>query len=239
MEGGPINLPGIPGSESVPAIPGSDVSSGVPGPQPESRGRRLWLWLELLIAAGVTVLLGLAGLGFLLNAVGAHQHHGGSRAGQAIAAAISFGLVVLSTRWAIRVEHRLRRRQPVAEAFAIAAAAPAPAREVRSSPLRVRPRRHYGPVATGITLALFAGATIGFAVGSISSHSQGCAPPLCNTTEPEPARSSNLSITPSTARGAAVTTPPQSRSPYLRPWTARERPSFTTQGSPISQPARP
>ena len=173
MEGGPINLPGIPGSESVPAIPGSDVGSGVPGPQPESRGRRLWLWLELLIAASLTVLLGLAGLGFLLNAVGAHQHRGGSRAGQAVGAAISFGLVVLSTRWAIRVEHRLRRRQPVAEAFAIAAAAPAPAREVRSSPLRVRPRRHYGPVATGVALALFAGAAIGFAVGSVSSHSQG------------------------------------------------------------------
>ena len=133
----------------------------------------MWLWLELLIAASLTVLLGLAGLGFLLNAVGAHQHRGGSRAGQAVGAAISFGLVVLSTRWAIRVEHRLRRRQPVAEAFAIAAAAPAPAREVRSSPLRVRPRRHYGPVATGVALALFAGAAIGFAVGSVSSHSQG------------------------------------------------------------------
>ena len=88
-----------------------------------------------------------------------------------MAAAISFGLVVLSTRWAIRVEHRLRRHQPVAEAFAIAAAAQW--RESRSSRLSRRPRRHYGPVATGVALALFAGATIAFAVGSVSSHSQG------------------------------------------------------------------
>jgi hypothetical protein len=171
MDGGQLHMPGIPGSEPVEAIPSSEGIPGIPGFEPESPRRRLRTWLELLVAVGLAVLLALLGLGFLINAAGARQHHGASRAVEAVCAVISFGLLALSTRWAIRVEHRLRGQQPVAQAFASAVATSTP--KPRPSRFSARRRRHYGPIATGITLALFAGGTIAVSIGAISTYSQG------------------------------------------------------------------
>lgn len=171
MDGGQLHMPGIPGSEPVEAIPGSEGIPGIPGFEPEPPRRRVLPWLELLVAVGLAALLALLGLGFLINAAGARQHHGASRAVEAVCAVVSFGLLALSTRWAIRIEHRLRRHQPVAQAFASSAVATVP--EPRPSRLAGRPRRRYGPIVTGITLAVFACGTIAVSAGAISSYSQG------------------------------------------------------------------
>lgn len=166
-----MNISGIPGSDPGSGLPGSEPIAGLPGSEPESPRRQPRLWIELVVAIGLAVLLGLLAIGFLVNAAGAHQHGGGSRAGQVLGAVISLGLLVLTTRWAIQIEHRLRGHQPVAQTFASAAVATEPKR--RPARVRARPRRHYGPVATGIVLAIFAAGTIGFVIGAISSYSQG------------------------------------------------------------------
>jgi hypothetical protein len=163
----PLNIPGIPGSEP-------------PAPAPE--GPPTWLWLELAAAVLLTGFVGFASLGFVLNAAGANS--GTSRGGQLVGAFICIGLTVLCARWAVHVEHRLRRRRhAVARTFEAAAAVPgggvvvapssagappAPARRPR------RRRRHtYGPVAVSIFVLLFAGATVGCIFGSFSAHAAG------------------------------------------------------------------
>lgn len=199
-----LNLPGIPGSGEPPEIPGvrddpsselAGVQSGpaLPGSEPEPAPHRPWLWAELALASALAVLLGLAGLGFVLGAAGAHAHTGTSRSGQVISAVVSLGLFVLCTRWAIGIEHRLRRHQPVAHAFAAGATATAPAlgtavpalsataaasapsrrHATRRRSTRLGNRRHYGPVSTAITMTVLIGAVVGFTVGAISSYSQG------------------------------------------------------------------
>ncbi len=138
------------------------------------------LWVELVLACGLVVLLGLLELGFVIDAVGAHPHAGVSRLGQVLGAVICFGLLVLSSRWVIHVEHRMRRRQPIAQAFMSAqVAGTPPTADVAGTP-KARSVRHggrrrhvYGPVGTGVFTALFAAGTIGLLVGAISSYSQG------------------------------------------------------------------
>ncbi len=149
----PLDIPGNPGSRERP---------------PRASVR---LWLELVVAVALTVLLALLGIGFLDNALAAHHH--GSRAGQAVGAAICLGLVVACTRWAIHIEHRLRRHQPVAQAFGHVDEA-APGAVVARRPIRLgrRRRRRYGPVGSSVILALFVAGLIGVIAGAISSHSQ-------------------------------------------------------------------
>ena len=150
---------------------GSPNLPGIPGSEPEPPRSRTRLWVELVAASALVVLLGLLVIGYVTNAVGAHRHGGASPLGQAVLAVVCFGLLVLSSRWAIRIEHRLRRHQPVARAFEAASAASAP--KTRPERPGRRPRRHYGPVTTGVITGLFAVGTIALVVGAISSYSQG------------------------------------------------------------------
>ena len=178
-----LNIAGIPGSEETPLVPGSD---------PERARRRFLLWLELVIAVVIALALGLLAIGFLGTALAGRQPHGTTRVGQLVGVFVCAGLLFLVTRWVIRVEHRLRRRQPVAQAFASASASPAGgsmptagatdaaaiaastrADRPRSGRTRGRGRRHYGPVGTSVIAAVFGVATVGLAVGSVSTHSQG------------------------------------------------------------------
>ena len=179
-----LNIAGIPGSEETPRVPGSD---------PERARRRFLLWLELVIAVVLALVLGLLAIGFLGTALAGRQPNGSTRVGQFVGVFVCAGLLYLVTRWVIRVEHRLRRRQPVAQTFASASAAPAAggfmptagatdaaaiaasqrADRPRSGRTRGRGRRHYGPVGTSVIAAVFGVATVGLAVGSVSTHSQG------------------------------------------------------------------
>jgi hypothetical protein len=135
------------------------------------------------------VVLALLSLGFVATAVGAHLRPGATRLGQSIGAVISLGLLVICTRWAIRVEHRLRAQQPTAQTWqeqlggtSLATPAADPAADLAppghpapaATPARrtFRGRRHYGPVSTGVALALFVVFALVFAGGAISSYSQ-------------------------------------------------------------------
>jgi len=162
MSTDPLNIPGIPGSE----------------PEPPHRNARLWV--ELLVAVVLAVAFGLLGIGFVINAAGAQHHHGASRGGQAVLAVVSLALMILCSRWALSVEHRLRRGQPVAQAFEAKHVTPAPAEAKPVTPARkarvarpgARGRRRYGPVGTSVILGIFVAGAVGFLVGAISSHSQ-------------------------------------------------------------------
>ncbi len=178
------HIAGLPGSEEAPPVPGSE---------PGRTRRRLLLWLELVIAVVLAVVLGLLAIGFLGTALANRQPSGTTRVGQIVGALVCAGLLYLATRWMIRVEHRLRRNQPIAQAFARACAAPAAEGTVstagaadatgtapsarpdrlRSSRTRGRGRRHYGPAGTSVIAAVFGAATIGLAVGAASTYSQG------------------------------------------------------------------
>ncbi|MGO9789178.1 MAG: hypothetical protein ACLP8S_06555 [Solirubrobacteraceae bacterium] len=178
-----LNIAAIPGSEETPRAPGSDPA----------RARRFLLWLELAIAVVLAIALGLLAIGFLGTALAGRQPNGTTPVGQFVGVFVCAGLLYLVTRWVIRVEHRLRRRQSVAQAFASASvggaiggavpaagatdAAAIAAREgadrPRSRRTRGRRRRHYGPAGTSVIAAVFGVATIGLAVGAVSTHSQG------------------------------------------------------------------
>ena len=114
-------------------------------------------------------------------------------------AAACVGLLYLVTRWLIRVEHRIRRHQPVAQAYAgagglqgsrsyasgrgtaqpglhVAASSTAGsdrAAAFRSGRPRARRRGRYGPVSLGCVTAIFAVGTVGVIAAAISFHSQG------------------------------------------------------------------
>jgi hypothetical protein len=191
----PLSLPGIPGSgPGLSGIPGVGISAetsvpvvavtGMPGSGPDpgaprdpaDRRRTRGLWIELVVAVSLVVTLGLLAIGFIGTAADAHAHAGTTRVGQAIGAVICLGLLVLCTRWAVRTEHRLRRGQPVAQAFTSAHVDVTPARTAGSAARSARRlparRRRYGPVSTAVVLLLFVGGVIGCIAGAISSHSQ-------------------------------------------------------------------
>lgn len=137
------------------------------------------LGIELLVAVALVVLFGLVSIGFLANAVGAHLHHGASRAGQAVSAVVCLGLLFLSSRWAVHVEHRLRHHQPVAQAFNAKHVAAGPrAGPTRTGSTRSRPtrpvrsrRRDYAPATSAAFLLLFLAVVVACTVLGISVHS--------------------------------------------------------------------
>jgi hypothetical protein len=143
----------------------SPASDGAPN-QRDSPRRRHWLWLELAVAGAVAILFAVVALGFVLEAVGAYPRQGSSRAAQAILAVVFIGLAVLCGRWALHVEHRLRRGGPVASAFEAVHMRPAGGLRL---PPGVGRRRGYGPVGTSVLLAVFVLATLAFIGGAIGA----------------------------------------------------------------------
>jgi hypothetical protein len=139
-------------------------------PETASPGRRRWLAIELLGAVGLTLALGLLALGFVLESVGAYPRQGSSRAGQIVGAVVFLGLAVLCSRWALHVEHRLRRGDHVARAFE--STHMSGARRVRLPP-GVGRRRGYGPVGTSVILAFFGLATLAFIGIAIEARAEG------------------------------------------------------------------
>jgi hypothetical protein len=158
---------------------------GIPGGDPEPSNRPIGLWLELILAIVLAGVLGLLGVGFLINALGARSH---GRGGQLVGAIVCFGLAFLCTRWAIAIEHRMRRHQPTAQAFAAAQAnqskstkptsvhvAQAGGTRPRRAPGRagVAGRGKYGPLALGISIAVFGLGAVALAVGAVYSYKAG------------------------------------------------------------------
>ena len=89
------------------------------------------------------------------------------------------GLLVLCSRWAVRVEHRLRRHQPVAQAYESAVLPAAPAVDAPAAPARAAPARRsrrrgrrYGPVGTSVILGLQVIVALALVAGAISTYSQ-------------------------------------------------------------------
>jgi hypothetical protein len=155
MGADPLNLPGIPGSE----------------PEPVRRPARMWI--ELVFALVFAAAVALGGLGFVVESVSGHEHSG-TRVGQAIGAAVAVALLYVSTRWAIRCEHRLRR--------GVTAAQDAAAKAMRDARRQQMSRRRHrdGPVAltivgliwTGLAIALLAGAVVNVSNAARSSYTQ-------------------------------------------------------------------
>lgn len=109
-----------------------------------------------LLALGL--LAALACLGGIINAASsaAQRTKAGETLGGAIAlAVISAVVLVLCIAGAVHLEHQLRRHRPVAQAWM------GPAR---------RSRRRYSPAVMVFEALLFAGMTIGFAVGTVVTH---------------------------------------------------------------------
>ncbi len=202
MDSDYLNIPGIPGSGAAASLPGSEgTQPSLPGSKPARSRRRQLLWLELVAAVVFATFLGLMSIGFLGTALASHQARGTTRVGQLIGVLVCVGLLYLATRWVIRVEHRLRRHQPIALAFAAgsptagvsgpvrAVSGPVPARgatgagagiavsrgraRTHSSRTSTRRRRHYGPVGTSVIAAIFGAITLGLIAGAVSTHSQG------------------------------------------------------------------
>jgi hypothetical protein len=97
MADDPLNIPGIPGSEEA---------------RPQ---REIGLWIELAGAIALGVFFTLLTIG-LVNV--ATSPNPGNRLSDVIGASVCVGVVVLCAEWAIHTEHRLRRHDPVAAAYA-------------------------------------------------------------------------------------------------------------------------
>lgn len=123
----------------------------------EGRSRTGYV-IGVVVLLAVAVLAALACLGGILEAAGsaAQRTKAGESLGGAIAlAVISAVVVVLCIAGAVHLEHQLRRHRPVAQTWM------GPAR---------RSRRRYSPAVVVFEVLLFAGMTIGFAVGSVVTH---------------------------------------------------------------------
>lgn len=165
MAGSPLDTPGIPGSE--------------PPRAPRSPAR---LWVQLIVAAALVIVFALGALGGLTNAVGGHLHHGDTRGGEVAIAVVCLALLIVCTRWVLHVEHRLRRHQPVAQAYearymrpsavATATASASPSARARAS-VRGRSGRGYGPVGTTVVLLLLIAGMGGGIAGTVVQRSEG------------------------------------------------------------------
>jgi hypothetical protein len=142
MTGDPLNIPGIPGY--------------VPPPGERRRGGAAWLLF--VIASLLAAACGLIALGGLASAFSAHPQ---SRGGDIFVALVSGLLCVRSARWAIRLEHRARSHQPLAQSFTHPATRSRPASR----------RRHYGPVGASLFTAVFGLAALGCVVGGFIEQS--------------------------------------------------------------------
>ncbi|MGO9974468.1 MAG: hypothetical protein ACLP01_17030 [Solirubrobacteraceae bacterium] len=159
--------------------------AGLGGDEPQPASRRPRLWVELVVAIVLAGFLALLGIGFLGNA--AHR----DPAGNAIGAAICFGLTFLCSRWAIHTEHRLRAHQPLAQSFTgapsfpassattatpiqDAPAARATSRRRAATPRRtVRRGRRYSPVGSTIVALVLGAGTAALAVNAVVMRSHG------------------------------------------------------------------
>jgi hypothetical protein len=113
----------------------------------------------------LSVLLAVAGIGLVLEAVGPHVHRTNSRVAHVAGGLFAIGLTVAAGRWAMLIEHRLRESDRAASSWHVQPGT-AP---TRRAALR---RRHYGPIATGFLTVWFVVLTVGCVAEAVFHHSQ-------------------------------------------------------------------
>jgi hypothetical protein len=119
------------------------------------------MWFGVLASGLATIVLALLFIAIVATAISGPDHRSDTRAGQVVLGLFFLGLLVLSIRWSVRTEHRLRDGEQPAQG-GLAKSWHASSRA-----------GHYGPISTVIGLLLFGGGTIGLAAAAISDHAQG------------------------------------------------------------------
>jgi hypothetical protein len=159
----PPNIPKAP--EPEPRRP--DRASRPPeAVQPGESTRRLQV--KAVVAGALVLGLALSGAGLAVEAAGSGLHGAQTRSAHIAGALACLALMIVAARWAVRIESRLRRRQPISQAFErdlVPAAAPPETRLTKVL------RRAYGPTATKSVLGLFALIAIGCGIAAALNHS--------------------------------------------------------------------
>lgn len=149
--------------------------AGSSGSEPE---HRLRAWLGLLVAAALGLWFVFLAIGFIGEASSGHAGTA-SRIGNALGAVVMVLLAYACGRWAVHIEHRLRRRQPAATRLAGwpgPSSTASPAEAASTAPPRPRlaalRRRRYGPVGTSVIVVFLVALTIAMIVAAVSNYHQ-------------------------------------------------------------------
>ena len=145
-------------SFAAPVSTRSPQPHGPRHPAPRRTGR---MWFGVLASGLATIVLAVLFIALVATAISGPDHRSDTRVGQVTLGLFFLGLLMLSVRWAVRTEHRLRDGE-----------APTHGGLAKSWHASTR-AAHYGPISTAIGLALFGGGAIALAAASISDHAQG------------------------------------------------------------------